>query len=104
MKYTKEELEFIAKCAISAIMCKSVYIMTAETKEEFIEVNYYSSLFEKECFFKVKFEKEKIIWDNLDGRWRDHTADEKISFKSKTDKVIIIQDFKHSKIKNEYKK
>lgn len=104
MKLTNEELEFVAKCTIAAIMCKPVSIMKAETKEEFIQVEYFSELLNKDSFLKVKFEKGIIIWGNLDGRWREHPADEKISFKTKSDRIVIIQDFKHSKIKNEYKK
>ncbi|MCM0666225.1 hypothetical protein [Flavobacterium tyrosinilyticum] len=40
-----------------------------------------------------KIDGNKILWANIDGRWRDSKYDEKITFVEKDNKLEIIQTF-----------
>lgn len=94
----------IAEFAISAIMGRPCSIMISEESpdKDFIVVEY--SIDKVIYKYKVKFEKNKIIWGNIWGRWRDEQEDELITFQENGDKISIIQKFsKKQIIKKEFK-
>lgn len=98
MKATNEQ---IAKACISSIMNRSHLIITTKQSDGFIKVNY--RIDQKEYWYKVKIENNKVIWGNIDGRWRDHSLDEVMTFKQDGDNLTIIQKFVTSEIEKTFK-
>jgi hypothetical protein len=53
----------------------------------------------------MKIEGKKIVWANIDGRWRDGQYDERISFEENGNKLIINQIYSDGSVDaKEYKK
>jgi len=50
--------------------------------------------------YKVKFEKGKIVWGVLNGRWRDHERDSVISYRIIQDELLISEKFNDGSLIN----
>ncbi|WP_340075038.1 hypothetical protein [Leptobacterium sp. I13] len=75
-------------------MNQSPSIISATQESNIYLVSYKRPSDGKEFEYKIKFEgKDKIIWGNSDGRWRDTEFDEKINYMESDDKMIIVQKF-----------
>ncbi|WP_428232039.1 hypothetical protein [Flavobacterium sp.] len=97
--------EDIARYTMASIMGQQPKIITAIKKGNLYYVSYIRKSDKKRFDYKIKFDSTKILWSNIDGRWRDSQYDEKISFIEKNNKVFIIQTFSEgSKDIQEYKK
>lgn len=73
--------------------------------EDLYYVSYIRKSDSRKFSYKIKFDGNKILWANIDGRWRNSEYDEKISFTEKNNKVSIIQTFSdNSEDIKEYKK
>ena len=85
--------EDIAKYTISSLMGQSPKIMNVTKDKEIYYVSYIRKSDNQKFSYKVKFENNKIIWGNFDGRWRNHKYDEDIRFSENENdaKINIIQ-------------
>lgn len=89
-KFTYED---ISRYTIASIMGQASKIIKARKKDELYLVSYIRKSDNQKFSYKIKFEGNKILWANLDGRWRNLKYDEKITFVEKENKVEIIQTF-----------
>lgn len=97
--------EDIARYTMASIMGQPPKIITSIKKGNLYYVSYIRKSDRKKFDYKIKFEGNKIIWSNIDGRWRDSQYDEKISFIENNNKLSIIQTFSDgSQDIQEYKK
>jgi hypothetical protein len=95
----------VAKFAISTIMFQPTKIISATKSENNHIISYTRRDDGKKFTYKVRIEGNKIIWANIDGRWRDSPEDEKITFIENGNKLKIIQQFSDgSKDEKEFKK
>ncbi|CAA9194764.1 hypothetical protein [Flavobacterium collinsii] len=85
--------EDIARYTMASIMGQQPKIITAIKKGNLYYVSYIRKSDRKKFEYKIKFDGTKIIWSNIDGRWRNSQYDEKISFSKKNNKLSIIQTF-----------
>lgn len=91
----------LAKATMSCVMGKPIDIIDAVSEGSYARVSYIRPDDGKEFIYKVKTNGNKLIWGNIDGRWRDHELDSKITF-SQSDSVIIIrEDYGDGSIKTE---
>ena len=79
--------QHICRAAIAAIMHKDVSIVSA-SGSGVIAVSYGSDGLRK---FKCRIEGSRVLWGNADGRWRDHSLDEKIMWEAKGNTLVIRQ-------------
>lgn len=97
--------EDIARYTMASIMGQPPKIITTIKKENLFYVSYIRKSDKKKFDYKIKFNGDKILWANIDGRWRDSQYDEKISFLEKNNTISIIQIFSDdSRDIQEYKK
>jgi hypothetical protein len=97
--------EDIARYTMAAIMGQQPKIITAIKKGNLYYVSYIRKSDRKKFDYKIKFNGNKILWSNIDGRWRDSHYDEKINFIEKNNRLSIIQTFSDgSQDIQEYKK
>lgn len=97
--------ENIARYTMSSIMGQPPKIITAIKKGNLYYVSYIRKSDRKKFDYKIKFDGNKILWSNIDGRWRDSKYDEKITFVERNNKLSIIQTFSDgSEDIQEYKK
>ncbi|MDA6072006.1 hypothetical protein NJT12_20485 [Flavobacterium sp. AC] len=97
--------EDIARYAMASIMGQQPKIISAIKKGNLYYISYIRKSDKKKFDYKIKFDGTKIIWSNIDGRWRDSQYDEKITFIEKNNKLSIIQTFNDgSKDIQEYKR
>ena len=97
--------EDIARYTMASIMGQSSKIIKVRKKDELYLVSYVRKSDHQKFDYKIKFDSNKILWANYDGRWRNSKYDEKITFVEKDNKIIIIQTFDdNSKDIQEYKK
>lgn len=102
MTFTYED---VARYTMASIMGQSPKIITSVKKGNLYYVSYIRKSDRKKFDYKIKFNGNKILWSNIDGRWRDSKYDEKISFIEKNNKLSIIQTFSDgSQDIQEYKK
>jgi hypothetical protein len=95
----------IARYTMAAIMDHSPKIIKATKNNDLYYVSYIRKSDNQKFEYKIKFNGNKILWANIDGRWRDSQYDEKISFVDKDNKINIIQTFSDgSEYIKEYKK
>ncbi|TDO69955.1 hypothetical protein EV143_11227 [Flavobacterium chryseum] len=100
--FTYEE---IAKYTMASIMGQSPKIIKVIKNGNLYYVSYTRKSDNKKFDYKIKFTGNKIIWANIDGRWRDSEYDEKISFRENNQILYIIQSFEDgSEDIEEYKK
>lgn len=97
--------EDIARYTMASIMGQPSKIIKVRKKDELYFVSYIRKSDHQKFDYKIKFDRNKILWANFDGRWRDSEYDEKITFVEEDKKVKIIQTFDdNSKDIQEYKK
>lgn len=83
----------IAKYAMGSIMGQPPAIINVTKKNDMYYVSYVRESDSQKFDYKIKFEGNKIIWANSDGRWRIHPLDEKISFVEDDTQIKIIQTY-----------
>ncbi|MCV9930828.1 hypothetical protein OIU80_00905 [Flavobacterium sp. LS1R47] len=97
--------EDIARYTMAAIMDQSPKIIKATKTNDLYYVSYTRKSDNQKYEYKIKFNGNKILWANIDGRWRNSQYDEKISFIENDDKLNIIQIYDDgSEYIKEYKK
>ncbi len=95
----------ISKFAVAAIMNQSPKIINVKKKNDEYYVSYKRPDDGKFFDYKIKIDNNSIMWGAADGRWRDSSYDEKISYKISGEKIIIIQTFTDgSKSEKKYNK
>jgi hypothetical protein len=85
--------EDIARYTMASIMGQPSKIIKVRKKDELYFVSYIRKSDHQKFDYKIKFDGNKILWANFDGRWRDSKYDEKITFVEKDNKLKIIQTF-----------
>jgi broad specificity polyphosphatase/5'/3'-nucleotidase SurE len=85
--------EDLAKYTMASIMGQPLKIIKVKKRDELYLVSYIRKSDHQRFDYKIKFDGNKILWANYDGRWRDSKYDEKITFVEKDNKVSIIQTF-----------
>lgn len=88
--FTKED---VAKYTVAAIMNHPPDIMEVIKDGEDFVVSYVRKDDGQTFKLKVKIDENKIMWGNLDGRWRDNELDEKITFTENGNKLKIIETY-----------
>lgn len=97
--------EDIARYTMASIMGQQPKIITAIKKGNLYYVSYIRKSDRKKFDYKIKFDGNKILWSNIEERWRNSQYDEKINFIEKNNKLSIIQTFSDgSQDIQEYKK
>lgn len=97
--------EDIARYTMASIMGQPSKIIKVKKKDELYFVSYIRKSDHQKFDYKIKFDENKILWANFNGRWRDSKYDEKIIFIEKNNKINIIQTFDdNSQDIQEYKK
>ncbi|KQO33912.1 hypothetical protein ASF10_17885 [Flavobacterium sp. Leaf82] len=95
----------IARYTMASIMGQQPKIISALKKDNLYYVSYFRKSDRKKFEYKIIFDGNKILWSNIDGRWRDSQYDEKIIFIEKNNTLSIIQTFSDgSEDIKEYKK
>ncbi len=89
-KFTYED---VARYTMASVMGQKTKIIKATKNKELYLVSYVRKSDKQKFNYKVKFEGNKILWANIDGRWRNSEFDEKLSFEEKDDFVKIIQTY-----------
>ena len=89
-KFTYED---VARYTMASVMGQETKIIKATKNKELYLVSYVRKSDKQKFNYKVKFEGNKILWANIDGRWRNSEFDEKLSFEEKDDFVKIIQTY-----------
>jgi hypothetical protein len=82
--------EDVARYAMATSMQEPVGIVKSKKRKDYYYVTYVRPSDSQKFEYKVKFEGNRIIWGDLNGRWQDTEYDEKISFAEKDDKLNII--------------
>lgn len=85
--------EDIARYTMATIMNQPPIIIKVNKSGDLYIVSYKRKLDSQKFSYKIKFKGTQIIWANLEGRWRDSSADEKIRFAEENNKLKIIQTF-----------
>ena len=75
--------EDIAKFTIASVMGQPTKIIKTSKSKELYLVSYIRKSDKQKFEYKVKFDGNKILWANIDGRWRNSEYDEKLSFEAK---------------------
>lgn len=89
----KFSYEDIARYTISSVMQQPAKIIKAIKKDDLYYVSYTRKSDKQKFEYKIKFDGNKILWANIDGRWRDSEYDEKLSFSENGNILNIIQTF-----------
>lgn len=90
----KDFTEFdIAEFTMASIMYQPTKIMTTKKDGENIIVSYIRPSDSQKFSYRIKIEGHRIIWATIDGRWRDSSEDEYITFEEEKKKIIITQRF-----------
>lgn len=87
--------EDVAKYTVSSLTGQSPKIMNVTKNKEIYIVSYNRKSDNQRFDYKVKFENKKIIWGELNGRWRSLKEDENLSFNENQSeaKINIVQIF-----------
>jgi hypothetical protein len=97
--------EDVARYTMASVMGQTPKIIKATKNDDLYYVSYTRKSDKQKFEYKIKFDDDKILWANIDGRWRDSKYDEKISFAENGDKLNIIQTFSDGSIDvQEYQK
>ena len=83
----------ISRYAIASIMGQTAKTIKVIKKDEIYILSYIRKSDKQKFDYKIKFEGNKILWANLNGRWRNSEYDEKITFIEKENNINIIQTF-----------
>lgn len=82
--------EDVARYAMATSMQEPISIVKSQKKDNYYYVWYIRPSDSQKFEYKVKFEGNRIIWGDLNGRWQDTEYDEKISFEEIGNKINII--------------
>lgn len=85
--------EDVARYTMASVMGQAPKIIKAIKNDDLYYISYTRKSDKQKFEYKIKFDDDKILWANIDGRWRDSKYDEKISFTENGDKLNIIQTF-----------
>lgn len=85
--------EDVARYTMATIMGHPAQIIKASKKDNLYYVWYIRKSDKKKYEYKIKFNGNKILWSNIDGRWRNSQYDEKITFLENGNTISIIQTF-----------
>ena len=100
--FTKED---IARFAISSIMGQPSKAIKVKEENGLYILSYIRKSDSKKFDYKIKIDEDKILWSNLDGRWRDTEHDEKINFEENAQTIKITQTFSDNSVDvKEFKK
>ncbi len=95
----------VARFSISAIMGQPSNKIKVQHENGLYYVSYIRKSDSKKFEYKIKIDDNKVVWANIDGRWRDSEYDERISFEEDGNKLKITQSFSDgSSGVNEFKK
>lgn len=95
----------ISRYAITSIMGQPAKTIKVSKADDLYFVSYVRKSDKQKFDYKIKFEENKILWANSDGRWRDSEYDEKITFEENDMTLKIIQTFSdNSQDIHEFKK
>ena len=97
--------EDVARYTMASVMGEPTKIIKATKNKDLYFVSYIKKSDKQKFEYKIKFEGNKILWANIDGRWRNSEYDEKIIFEENGQKLKIITSFSDmSQDIQEYKK
>lgn len=82
--------EDIARYGIASSMYEPINIIKSRKKADYYYVYYVRPSDSKYFDFKVKFDGNRVIYGDVNGRWQDTELDEKITFEEIGDKVNIM--------------
>ena len=82
--------EDVARYAIATSMLEPINIVKSRKKADYYYVYYVRPSDSKYFDCKVKFEGNRVIYGEVNGRWQDTELDEKITFEEIGDKVNIM--------------
>jgi hypothetical protein len=100
--FSKED---VARFTMSSIMGQPSRKIKVRPESDLYYVSYVRKSDSQEFNYKIKIEGKKIVWANIDGRWRDGQYDERISFEENGNKLIINQIYSDGSVDaKEYKK
>ena len=88
--FSKED---IARFTISAIMSQPSNKIKVEFLNGLYFVSYIRKSDSKKLEYKIQIDEKKVIWGDIDGRWRNGEYDEIIYFEESDNKLKIIQIF-----------
>ncbi len=95
---SKDDTAFICRATISAVMGRDIDIINVDTNDNDTFHVYYTRADDNSRWdYKCKIENGRILWAVLDGRWRNHTKDEYISYSSTDNEISIVQRFPDNK-------
>lgn len=84
----------ICKAGIAAIMGRDPGTMiTQPISNGVYQVAYMRSDDGKRFTYKCKIERNRILWGNIDGRWRNHSADSMVTYMVDGDRIIVTDNF-----------
>lgn len=96
--------EQIAKAAISALYHQPAKIMSVQTKGDIVLVSYIRSDDGQKFQNKIQIINNTINWGNFDGRWRTSPYDEKLSYSTVGQELVITTTYSDgSKTQERYK-
>ncbi|WP_164112227.1 MULTISPECIES: hypothetical protein [Sphingobacterium] len=95
----------VARFTISSIMNQPSKNIKVSEKDGLYILSYIRKSDSQKFDYKIKFEGNNVIWASIDGRWRDASYDERISFEEGIDNLKIIQTFSDGSVDTkEYQK
>jgi hypothetical protein len=80
----------VCKATIGAVMNRDPSIMVAADRGDLISVSYTRDD-GTSWAFKCKIQGSRVLWGNLDGRWRDTSMDSQISYRVDGNTVTITE-------------
>ncbi len=83
----------VARFTMSSIMGQPSKKIKVQKENGLYFVSYVRKSDSKQFEYKIRIDDNKIVWANIDGRWRDSEYDERISFEEDGDKLKITQTF-----------
>ena len=88
--FSKED---VARFTISSVMGQPSKKIKVKKEGELYYVSYVRKSDSQKFKYKIKIDGNRIVWANIDGRWRDGDYDERISFEEADNKLKITQTF-----------
>lgn len=93
--FSKED---VSRFAISSIMEQPSMTIKVKSENGLYIVSYIRKSDSKKFRYKIRIDGDKILWANLDGRWRNTEYDEKVSFEENGQTLKIIQTFSDNSV------
>ncbi len=88
----------VCKAAIGAIMGRDPAIISAEPSGDIVSWNYVRPNDKTVWGGRCRIAGNTIVWQTTNGRWRDHPADELITWRLAGSQVVIRQKFSDGSI------